>query len=150
MMECENCGCSDGWVYDAAKLNEEGWLCVNCDHRPGEPPGFCPQLDVEETQTKVRSILYDLDAAGLLCPSNSSLGESLVYSVAKRCSLSCHFDARSIIHYLTDDDDHAAYWLKIREGVLTGNDQRRRCYCGQLATVSTGGKHFCRTHMKLA
>ena len=151
-MNCEKCGeCL--WDYNPTKLNEEGWSCVNCGFVPGEPPGFCPQLDMEELPQKIEAILLfltgDTGPSRLVHVSNSSHGESIICSVYEWCCNSGRRDAKSIIHVIFDDCGHSEYWAKIRDGVLSGNDVRDRCRCGALSTCTRMAKgkteHICNT-----
>lgn len=139
-----------------AATNEDGWKCWMCEHKPGEPPGFAPALDRSEIRMKVFGILHDLHDAGIIYISNSSQGDSLEYHIANRCRMEERFDSYSIALFILEamTDSHAAFWKKISEGVLSGNDPRKRCDCGKLAIASSygGGKeprHACAEHWSL-
>jgi hypothetical protein len=122
------------WYSDGC--NEAGWKCTACDHQPGEPPGFSPQLDRERIFWKVGAVLHDMTDADLISVSNGSEGDCLTAQIADRCVAENLFDQYSIQLFLLREmtPSHAEYWKEIGEGILTGNDPRDRCHCGKLAT----------------
>jgi len=109
---CPKCGNAELWVFDAKKsLNENGWSCVCYDWKPGEPEGFCPELDREEFYVKVDCILLHLHMNDLLYVSNSTGGESLVHAVVKQLEALDRLDTYSIIEFLYKaQDGHAEFW----------------------------------------
>ena len=131
--------------------NEQGWRCVVCDERPGEPPGFSPHLDREETYRKVSGILMDLCDDGFIYVSSGTAGDGMTVHVAEKCHETGVYDQYTIIRLLMEScDGHADYWKRISEGVISGNDIRERCFCGALSVwwSSQGGreKRGCNNH----
>lgn len=147
--------CEHPWLrWDLDPTNEAGWVCRDCEHKPGEPPGFSPEADRQHTDEKVSAILFWLHNHELVYVSNGSEGHHIVARVAKRCATEDTYDQTSIVRFICDERDTATYWRGIAQGVLSGNDQRHRCHCGALATCSQfgGGKeprHTCSEHMRL-
>jgi hypothetical protein len=142
--------CNHFWAWTAA-VNETGWSCLECAEQPGEPPGFCPELDRSHTTDKVESILMDLHESNLFNVSNGSEGERITETVAERCHELGRYDQNTIIaEILALRPSHAEYWKRIGDGVVAGNDPRDRCHCGALATCSTSSKdgwvRTCRDH----
>jgi hypothetical protein len=137
MSKCKN-GC-DFHYFPA--VNEDGWLCVYCDNRPGEPPGFSPQLDREQIYFKVGGILHDACDADLIFVSNGTGADLLTAKVADRCVKERRFDQYSILSYILQEmaPGHAEYWRGVSEGILAGKDPRDRCHCGKLANLHIGG-----------
>lgn len=131
--------------YYYPHINEEGWKCVSCEDKPGEPAGFSPQLDREEIEIKVGGILNDMDAASLIHISNGSYGDVLQGHVADRCRKEERYDQYSIVLFIMEVEapSHAKFWKGISDGIVTGNDPRDRCHCGQLATSWQGDNKFC-------
>lgn len=106
--------CADGnhtglYWYPAA--NEEGWLCVDCEVKPGEPPGYSPQHDRSCLREKVWSLVHELADAKLISVSNSSHGEGLADAVTRRLHGSNRLDQYTIID--AERIEHADYWSKI-------------------------------------
>lgn len=144
--------CADGnhtglYWYPAA--NEEGWLCVDCEVKPGEPPGYSPQHDRSHLREKVWSLVHELADAKLISVSNSSHGEGLADAVTRRLHGSNRLDQYTILAAIIDAEriEHADYWSKISTAILRGEDPRHRCACGALACVSSssGGSDWVRT-----
>jgi hypothetical protein len=150
-MNCEKCNQSDYWFFDKA-TNEDGWRCGECQHKPGEPAGFCPQLDRDEIGAKVDCLLRDLHDNGFLHVSNGSCGEGLVAHVAGECRTLGKFDQYTICQLLfAANESHGQYWQKVSYGVLTGNDTRNRCPCGAISMAASskpggGWEYRCRNH----
>jgi hypothetical protein len=130
-------------------INEDGWRCIYCNSRPGEPPGFSPHLDRSHIYEKVRGVLHELCVANLISVSNGTGADLLIAKVCDRCVREMRFDQCSILFYLAEEKwkDHAEYWKKVSEGILAGKDPRDRCHCGKLANVSqytsTGWIRYC-------
>jgi hypothetical protein len=146
------CGCgTELLTWRLSPANETGWQCMDCLRRPGEPPGFCPELDREFTETKVNAILEDLNGHQLVYVSNGDQGDWLIMTVAKKCRETGFYDQYSILAFLIEELNatHAAYWKGISEGVISGIDPRSRCWCGELAKVFiVGGESFCGSEHK--
>src|SRR5690606_18623241 len=119
--------------------NEDGWRCPMCDRRPGEPPGFDPKLDREDTYGKVGAVLHDMHEAGIVHVSSGSHGDSLTAVVAQRCHEAGLFDQYTIARFVLESmqPSHAKYWREVSDGVLAGKDPRHRCPCGELSTSSS-------------
>jgi hypothetical protein len=135
-------------------VNEEGWRCCVCEHKPGEPPGFDPGRDRADIGRKVWAILHDLDAAKIVHVSNATAGDAITHGVAQRCRATSRYDQSSIALYILEGlaPSHADYWHAISVGVLDGKDTRPRCWCGALSTCSSssgGGPwvHRCNVHV---
>lgn len=142
--------CNHYYRYDLA-TNENGWICCMCDEKPGEPPGFSPWLDRQQIDVKVNCIMLMLHGEGggppYITISNGSEGEAIAGAVVDRCNETGRYDQYSIIQYIFEaQSGHGDYWQKISKGVLSGNDHRKRCHCGELSTCISGGKHFCSKH----
>jgi hypothetical protein len=122
---------------DKAAANEEGWKCCACEERPGEPPGYSPELDRSHLETKIHGILLDLDTHGFVYVGSGSNGESIVSAVARGCRESSVFDQYSIAMLILSGmtATHALYWQRIGQAIIDGRDERPRCWCGQLATL---------------
>lgn len=138
-MSAYKCKCGSTefrWVL--ASCNEDGWLCLECEAKPGEPPGFCPQLDRQDTAGKVFDILNQLHDLNFTYVSNGSMGDGMVGRVVYTCRKSGVYDQESIVVRLlrAGAGHHAAFWKKISLGVIRGQDERNRCACGKLATRS--------------
>lgn len=132
--------CPHNLFWYAAPANEEGWRCVECDFKPGEPPGYSPQTDRDHIDTKVGSVLMDLHTADIIYVSNGSEGDSITATVARRCVDEDIYDSVSIARFILEieaGESHVKYWRETSAGVLSGNDTRHRCKCGALATSST-------------
>lgn len=146
----KTCTCPKPYpIWQLAPCNEDGWTCGGCANKlPGEPPGFSPQLDRSNIEDKVGAILMELHENKLIYVSNSSEGDSIAGTVAVRCRDTFRFDQYSIISFIMDYlSSHGDYWMKLSEGVMSGNDKRDRCKCGKLATSYVGSKdgwtHYC-------
>lgn len=142
--------CKHHWTWNS-ETNEKGWYCLNCDFRPGEPPGFSPQLDVEQCEEKVNSLLTQLHNQELLYISNADMGEAIVEDVVERCHQSQRYDQRSILEFiLTDPNIRSDYWVNLGRQIREGNDPRKRCShegCGKLSVGGAiGGPQFCNEH----
>ena len=140
--------CTHEHCYWYPAINEEGWKCANCGTRPGEPPGYSPRLDRNELFTKVSGLLNDLHNANLIYVSNGTMGEYLTAEVVRACREAGTFDQYSIIKAILDHPEmapsHAEFWKPIGESIISGNDTRARCACGQLGTISSGNENVCR------
>lgn len=143
--------CAHDYQYFAA-TNENGWRCLHCTDKPGEPPGFSPQLDRSRLEFKVFALLNELHNTDLVYVSNGTMGDSLVNAVAARCLNERRFDQYSILFFILDlmTESHALYWSKVSEAIVNGKDQRNRCHCGKLATCSRGTDHWCSEHWSAA
>lgn len=136
--------CSHAWRWDLKPHNESGWLCFLCDHKPGEPAGYSPQLDRSETVCKVECILLMMADYNLVSVSNSDHGDAICAMVADRCHRTGRFDQESIVSFLADEcSGGGKYWRELGTSIMVGNDTRPRCDCGQLSTVSQGTKRWC-------
>lgn len=137
-------GCQHEFYWYAA-MNEEGWRCCTCKHKPGEPPGFSPALDRSLIAIKVMCLLNDLSNANLVYVSNGTGGDELAEDVARQCQAREIYDQRSILGFLLSrmTHGHAKYWKEVSDGVVAGKDPRRRCACGKLARVYQGEKAWC-------
>lgn len=147
--------CAHEYRWDPA-VNEEGWVCIYCDHKPGEPPGFDPARDRDDIERKCDDILHHLHMQGWFGSMSSATGEGMVCHAVDRCRETGCYDQHSIVAFLVGghEGSHAAYWRRIAEGVLSGNDKRERCPCGALATSYSskgGGKwtHRCSAHWQI-
>jgi hypothetical protein len=146
------CGCgTELLTWRLSPANETGWQCMDCLRRPGEPPGFCPELDREFTETKVNAILEDLNGYQLVYVSNGDQGEHAHHDRGEEVPgnrlLRPILDPGLLIEEL--NATHAAYWKGISEGVISGIDPRSRCWCGELAKVFiVGGESFCGSEHK--
>jgi hypothetical protein len=128
--------------------NEAGWKCLRCEYKPGEPPGFSPELDRAMTRSKVMAVLMELHHADFIYVSNGSSGECIEAEVERRCRATGNYDQWSIASFILDVmvPSHAKYWREISEGVLAGQDPRHRCHCGALSNCSSGDKYYCSEH----
>jgi hypothetical protein len=131
--------------YYYLSVNEEGWRCCSCDFKPGEPPGFCPELDRDRLYTKVSGILHDIHDANIIYVSNGTAGDGLTSFIVERCKEEGRYDQESIALFILESSapGHSRYWKPITDGILAGKDPRERCACGKLPCVYTGGKRFC-------
>lgn len=129
------------WYSARGAPNEGGWQCVNCDLRPGEPPGYSPAHDRSHLRTKVWSILHDLVNAGIVYVSNSDHGESLTDAATSTAEASGNLDQYSIALAILSimAPSHAVFWRERGEAIVAGRDDRERCACGALANVFTSG-----------
>lgn len=125
--------------YYYAATNEDGWKCCACDEKPGEPPGFCPELDRKLIERKVFGLLDDLHNASLVYVSNGCGGDAIVASVAERCRSEGVYDQASILAFIVGEDggSHAKFWKAISDGIIAGKDPRGRCACGKLSSITT-------------
>jgi len=139
----EPVGCAHAGLYwYPAPADERGWRCVDCDWRPGEPPGFSPQHDRSHLQLKAWCILHDMHESGIVFVSNSSEGDSIAASTADMARASRRYDSASIARIILEryaNAEHVQYWRSIGDGIVAGRDPRERCHCGALATVFTLG-----------
>ena len=141
------------FYYYPSAPNEDGWRCCGCDHKPGEPPGFSPELDRTRTFEKVNGLCMDLHDRDLVYFSNSDHGLGVADSVAGRCKAAGIYDQYSIVQWVFEAEaSHAEYWRKISEDILAGKDGRSRCPCGLLSNSTRfagGGRdptHRCSKH----
>jgi hypothetical protein len=125
--------------------NENGWRCLLCNEKPGEPPGFSPQLDRARLGEKVFALLNELCNTDLVYVSNGTGGDVIIIDVMARCRKEQRYDQYSILLFILDamTERRALYWSKISEGIVAGRDERERCACGKLATVLLGQKRWC-------
>lgn len=136
--------CQHEFYWYAAPHNEQGWKCAACKHKPGEPPGFSPELDRSRTYDKVSGILMDMVNADLVSVSNGSAGDGIAASVADRCHETRRFDQESIVYFIADlCAGDGKYWRELGERLMAGDDPRPRCPCGKLATIYTGSLRYC-------
>ena len=151
--------CEHEFYWSAPAINEVGWFCITCRHKPGEPPGFDPQLDRELISEKCSAILGELVDTGWFCPMNSDVGLAMSAAAARACVDTGCFDQQTIVATLMGSPSgihssvsYAAYWKQISEGILSGHDERARCHCGELATAFKIGKGqsigTCREHTR--
>lgn len=137
------------WFTYRPAINEEGWHCALCDHRPGEPPGYAPELDRDAIHRKVYALLTHLHEQRLVYVSNGTEGDGIIAAVADRCVAAGRYDQGTILLFLLEamTPDGAAYWQRIGDGIRAGNDPRERCPCGKLSTLSVyapdGWAHYC-------
>ncbi len=137
--QCEKCKSSDDFRW-VPHPNEDGWVC-SCGQAPGEPPGFCPQLDRDDTAGKINDLLMhlsgELGGPAFISISNGSHGDLLVHDVSKGCESEQRFDQYFILCHLIGHETarHSDFWKRIADGVVSGADPRDRCACGQLATT---------------
>jgi len=124
--------------------DERGWMCSDCFWRPGEEPGYSPQHDRDLLETKCNCILMDLSEEGLISVSNGSHGESLVAAAARIARDARTLDQESIVAILAKlCAGDGAFWREQHEGILGGNDPRRRCACGKIAHSFCGDAAYC-------
>lgn len=135
----ELCNCGVEYLVWNRATNENGWTCLKCGTKPGEPPGFCPDLDRSQIAIKVDCLLRDLVDANFVHVSNASDGAMLTDAVVYSCQKSGLFDQQYIIQKIVSAwiERHSEYWRKVSEGVLQGHDIRSRCPCGELATSTS-------------
>lgn len=140
-MKCE-CGNESLFAYFASS-NERGWMCMECNRRPGEPAGYCPELDRDKLADKVESLLMQLSRE-FVSISNNDHGERICSVVTDRCGELRRYDQYTICREIFASlSSHGDYWKEITDGILAGSDPRSRCDCGKLSTVWTLGKTFC-------
>jgi len=128
--------------------NEEGWKCLDCNQKLGEPAGYSPQLDRSHTYDKVFGILDEMHNAHFVYCSNGTGADILTQDVVNQCERTGLYDQVSIMQYILvlGFGTHAQFWKEIGDGVVSGNDLRARCHCGQLAT-SFGRVNTCSEHI---
>lgn len=134
--------------------NEDGWKCVDCDLKPGEPPGYSPAHDSSHLRVKVSNILDEMHTAGLVYVSNATEGEVLTDAVTFKLQQSGDWDQYSIVAAIMAErtPSHAAYWRQKSDAILEGNDKRPRCPCGALSTstrLSKPPQYRCNAHWTL-
>ncbi len=144
-IQCSKCnGTEFSWQ---PAINEKGWFCCECNAQPGEPPGYCPELDRQEIARKVDALLLALHDYDFTCVSNGSTGDWIVGATVHWCKDEGYYDQAAILQRLLRYNDgvpgseeegpnHSNYWKKVGDGVLGGKDPRSRCPCGALATRS--------------
>ncbi len=82
----ESCNCAEPEYQWQMAKNEEGWHCGNCEFPiGGDPNGFNPQLDRDETFEKIHSVLFALVESGVIGISNNDHANCLVYDVGEMC-----------------------------------------------------------------
>lgn len=137
--------------------NEDGWQCVDCGLKPGEPPGYSPPHDSSHLDVKVSNVLDEMHTAGLIYVSNGTEGHVIACSVAHKLRESGDWDQYSIVSAIMAEltPSHAAYWRLQSDAILEGKDGRRRCPCGALSTSTriTGkdepNRYRCSEHSTL-
>jgi hypothetical protein len=127
------------WYSSKGACNEEGWECVDCGARPGEPPGYSPADDVAHLSVKVGSILHDLADANIISVSNATHGDGITAVVTRRVRASGNLDQYTIVKAILDEltPSHAAYWRERGDAIRKRADDRDRCACGRLSTCTT-------------
>ena len=136
--------CDHSEIFWYPATNERGWRCT-CGFKPGEPPGYDPQRDVDDLEGKVRGLLLDLvDGVGFLGNMNSDAGEGMIAGCVARRRQAGAYDQASILIDLLKAYGGSQHWKRVGDGVRSGNDPRSRCQGGNLATCFTGnGVNTC-------
>lgn len=139
-MKCSACETTENFRYGPRAANEDGWIC-GCGEKPGEPPGYCPELDRANTTDKVSDLLHHLAGewadAEYVCVSNGSHGAGIVEAVTAECQKQHRYDQLFILVQILDVNGasaHSDFWKKVNDGIVAGEDPRDRCACGKLAT----------------
>jgi hypothetical protein len=140
-MKCPKCSNEQYWHWTPAG-NEEGWECGECQSKPGEPEGYCPELDRDHLYDKVYALLLflcgEMGGYKFLSISNGAEGEYLTQDIVGKCRELGMYDQTTICRLAFEaDQSHAEYWKEISDGILSGNDPRDRCHCGKLANSVT-------------
>jgi hypothetical protein len=137
--------CQHDFHWYLQDCNEDGWMCCACKHKPGEPPGFSPELDRKEIERKAWAILHELCDAKFIYVSNSTAGDSISSHVADMCRGAGFYDQWSVAKCILDTlaPSHGTFWKGISDGIIAGKDPRDRCHCGRLSNRSIGDRHFC-------
>lgn len=136
--------CSHEYFWYPSPAQEIGWKCVNCKLKPGEPPGYSPELDRSETYNKANCVLMDMVTAELVSVSNSDHGDAIASSVANRCNETKRYDQESIVLFIAElCAGDGKYWRELGERLVVGEDPRARCPCGALATIYSGNSRYC-------
>lgn len=136
-----NCDHVQGLYWYAAPVDERGWLCIDCGWSPGEDEGYSPEHDRSHIETKVGSVLFDLDAAGIIYVGSSSNGDGITGAVVDLCRARKVFDSVSIARFILEieaGECHMKFWRERGESILEGRDNRNRCKCGRLSNCSRG------------
>lgn len=146
------CACGTPDLYwKNTPCNETGWHCLECKLPiKGEPPGFSPKLDKMRIDLKVSAALIELHTFELIYISNSDAGDAIEAAVVNRCKRARRYDQWSVIFFIMDEitnPNHAKFWQKLGAAIRKGEDPRRRCHCGALATCF-GSETTCSAHMK--
>jgi len=136
--ECPRC--LDPIFYFPSAPNNDGWRCIGCEHRPGEPAGFDPFIDKHCIESKVSSMLMDLHSNKWVYMSNNDCGDAMTGAVVNRCRETSSYDQASILKFLFEinaegSDGGESYWAKMGRAIVEGKDPRKRCPGGRLATV---------------
>jgi hypothetical protein len=147
--------CEHEYHWYASPCDEAGWRCAFCEHKPGEPAGYSPQLDRELIGRKVYGVLTTMADADIVYVSNGSEADHMVAMVARLCVDTATYDSETIARMLIEiraNDAHAKFWRDRGESILAGKDNRNRCHCGALATwTRVGGpgksEHGCGKHL---
>ncbi len=136
--------CPHEFFWYPAPHNETGWRCVNCQHKPGEPPGYSPELDRSDTYNKVNCLLMDMANHERVSVSNGSTGDAITSSVVKRCHETKRYDQESIVMFLAElCAGDGKYWRELGERIVAGEDPRPRCVCGKLAAIYSNNSRYC-------
>lgn len=105
-------------------LNEEGWLCLQCDTKLG----FRPDLDREYLFVKIRDILTTMVEAGLEYVSNGTTGDFICTNVMGECQEKGFYSQEFILLSIMQEPnvdamggakfwkEKAEEWLKENEG----------------------------------
>lgn len=141
MITCAKCNGKE-FRWRSSPCNEDGWECCSCNNKPGEPSGFCPQLDRELVAVKIHDLLLALSGhlggTEFIYVSNGSMGEVVVASVAAACRATSFYDQGYILTRILvalGEANGSDYWQRISKGILAGKDPRERCPCGRLANL---------------
>lgn len=129
------------WTWDLQDCNESGWRCADCDHQPGEPAGYSPQLDRSELETKVYEVQATIHEEKLGRFSSGTEGMGCTSAVVAKCRATERFDQWSIAYFVFEyllQGTHADYWRDLGRAIVAGQDSRERCSCGALATSFLG------------
>lgn len=118
----QNCPHANLYWYPA--INEDGWMCADCLVRPGEPPGFSPELDRSHLYVKVDNLLRELMEAKLVHVSNSSEGDWITREAMAVCRSACTYDQYSILAAILGHmaKPYAEYWKSAGERTMEGKD----------------------------
>jgi hypothetical protein len=91
------------YPYWSLDTNERGWRCSRC----GVVLGYRPDLDRQHISTKIGDVLMLLHEGNFVYVSNSSHGEVVTASVARKCGIAGHYDQATIIRLLLAERDLA-------------------------------------------
>lgn len=102
--------CEHNDVRYRPSINEDGWICMNCD----EKLGFRPDLDRTQTQWKALAILDVLHNGKVEHVSNGSEGEGIIWNMRINCEKANRYDqnfiARTILKMM--DLEEGKYWTE--------------------------------------